>query len=162
MHLLLEHLHGRPAAERARLAARLLPGEAALAEILAEASALLDAPELGFVFGPESLAEVAVTAPLAALGGRRILGRLDRLLVAPGRILAVDFKSHQAVPATPERVPEGILRQMAAYRDALAAVWPGRRIEVAVLWTRVARLMPLPDALLDAALARAVAERLEP
>ena len=60
------------------------------------------------------------------------------------------------MPPTADRVPEGILRQMAAYREALAAIWPGRRIETAILWTRTARLTPLPDALLAAALARAV------
>ena len=70
-----------------------------LPALLAEASALLDAPELAYVFGPDSLAEVALTAPLAALGGARLLGRLDRLVVGPDRILAVDFKSHAAVPA---------------------------------------------------------------
>ena len=155
VHRLLEHLHGRPVADRARLAARLLPGEPALEELLAEAAALLDAPELGVVFGAGSLAEVEVTAPLAALGGGRILGRLDRLVVGPERVLAVDFKSHRTVPGTPDRVPEGILRQMAAYRDALAAIWPDRRVEAAILWTRTARLMPLPDALMTAALARA-------
>ncbi len=44
---------------------------------------------------------------------------------------------------------------MGAYAAALAAIWPGRRIETAMLWTRTARLMPLPPALTAAALARA-------
>ena len=78
-----------------------------------------------------------------------------RLLVEPARVLAVDFKSHQAVPAAPEAVPEGILRQMGAYRAALADIFPGRAVETAVLWTRTARLMPLPPALTAVALARA-------
>ena len=69
--------------------------------LLAEAAAVLDAPALAFLFAPGTLAEVDVTAPLAALGGARILGRIDRLVVDPARVLAVDFKSHQAVPATP-------------------------------------------------------------
>ena len=109
------------------LAGRLLPATPDLAALLAEVEAILDAPGLAFLFAPGTLAEVDVTAPLAALGGARILGRIDRLLVEPGRVLAVDFKSHQAVPATPEAVPEGILRQMGAYQAALAAVFPGRR-----------------------------------
>ena len=121
VHRLLEHLHGRPAADRPALAARLLPGTADLPGLLAEVEAVLDAPALAFLFAPGTLAEVDVTAPLAALGGGRILGRIDRLVVEPARVLAVDFKSHQAVPATPEAVPEGILRQMGAYHAALAA-----------------------------------------
>ncbi len=155
VHRLLEHLHRRPAAERAALAARLLPEAADLPELLAEAAAILDDAALAFLFAPDCLAEVDVAGPLPGLGGARILGRIDRLVVGPDRILAVDFKSNQAVPKTPREVPEGILRQMAAYREALGLVWPGRRIEAAILWTRTNCLMPLPDALLAAAFARA-------
>jgi ATP-dependent helicase/nuclease subunit A len=154
LHRLLEHLHAVPAADRPRLAARLLPGEPRLAELLAEAGAVLEAPELAAVFGADSLAEVEVAAPLAPLGAR-MLGRIDRLVVEPGRVLAVDFKSNRAVPDAPEAVPEGILRQMGAYRAALGQIWPGRAVETAILWTRAARLMPLPAALVDQALARA-------
>jgi ATP-dependent helicase/nuclease subunit A len=44
---------------------------------------------------------------------------------------------------------------MGAYRAALMAIWPDRQVGTAILWTRTATLMPLPDALVDAALARA-------
>ena len=47
---------------------------------------------------------------------------------------------------------------MGAYAAALAPLWPGRRIETAVLWTRARRLMVLPPALTAAALERAAAE----
>jgi ATP-dependent helicase/nuclease subunit A len=153
VHRLLEHLHGRPVAERADLAARLLPGAPDVAERLAEASAVLDAPDLAAIFA-EGLTEVPITATLPELGGRRILGRLDRLIVSPERVLAVDFKSNRAIPATTDAVPEGILRQMGAYRAALRQIFPGRAVGTAILWTDAARLMPLPDALVDAALAR--------
>jgi ATP-dependent helicase/nuclease subunit A len=107
------------------------------------------------LFGPDSLAEVEVTAELAELGHRRIRGRIDRLVLAPDRVLALDFKSNRVLPARPEEVPEAILRQMGAYAAALAPLWPGRRVETAVLWTRGPVLMPLPAALTAAALVRA-------
>jgi ATP-dependent helicase/nuclease subunit A len=44
---------------------------------------------------------------------------------------------------------------MGAYRVALEQVFPGERIEVALLWTRIPQLMPLPGALLHGALAQA-------
>jgi ATP-dependent helicase/nuclease subunit A len=128
--------------------------------LLAEAGGVLAEPGLAGIFGPGSLAEVDVAAPLPALGGARMIGRIDRLVVADDRVLAVDFKSHRDVPGRPEDVPEGILRQMGAYRAALAAIWPGRRVETAILWTRAARLMPLPAALVDAALACAQGSRI--
>jgi ATP-dependent helicase/nuclease subunit A len=155
IHLLLEHLHGRPAAARADRAARLLPGLPEAEELLAEAAAVLDAPDLAPVFGPDSLAEVEVSAELAELGHRRIRGRIDRLVVGRDRVLALDFKSNRLLPARPEDVPEAILRQMGAYAAALAQLWPGRRVETAVLWTRGPLLMPLPTPLTAAALARA-------
>ena len=48
-----------------------------------------------------------------------------------------------------------LLRQMGAYAHALALLYPDRRIDTALLWTRTATLMPLPHALVSAALARA-------
>lgn len=83
------------------------------------------------------------------------MGVIDRLLIGADRVLAVDYKSNRLLPDAPDRVPEGILRQMGAYAHALDQVFPGRAVEVAVLWTRAPRLMTLPRSLIDAALARA-------
>ena len=152
IHRLLEHLHAEPREARAALAARLLPNVPDAAALLDEAAAILDAPELAVLFDAASHAEVDVSAPMP---GGRIVGRIDRLVIEPGRVLAIDFKSNRAVPDRPEDIPEGILRQLGAYRAALAPIWPGRTIEVAVLWTRTARLMPVPPAFADAAFSRA-------
>ena len=38
---------------------------------------------------------------------------------------------------------------MAAYAAALAAIYPGRRIEAAVLYTQAPLLVPIPATLLD-------------
>nr|MDA3889407.1 PD-(D/E)XK nuclease family protein [Allgaiera sp.] len=123
--------------------------DAEIAELMAEAGAILAAADLAPLFAHGSLPEVGITADL---GGRRIYGVIDRLIVGPDRVLAVDYKSNLTIPARPEAVPGGILRQMGAYAEALSQVYPGRRIETAILWTRSARLMPLPDTLIRAAL----------
>ena len=57
------------------------------------------------------------------------------------------------MPDRSEATPEGILRQMAAYRAAIAAIYPGRAVAVGVLWTSARSLMWLPDPLLDRAMA---------
>jgi ATP-dependent helicase/nuclease subunit A len=157
LHLLLEVLPAGPRADWPGLARRLLPARTADAreDLLSEAVAVLDDPGLAGLFGPDALAEAEVAAPLAALGGRRIVGRVDRLVIGADRVLAVDFKSNRVAPPVPEATPDAILRQMGAYAAALAAVYPGRRIETAVLWTRHRRLMALPGPLVAAALARA-------
>jgi len=158
LHLLLEHLPDWPEADWPGLAEHLLATGADAADTLeaaarlAEARRVLTAPDLAGLFGPGALAEVEIAAALPDLGGRRIRGTIDRLLPGPGRVLAVDFKTNAMVPDRPETVPDGILRQMGAYAAALAQVYPGRRIETAILWTRGPRLMPLPDDLVMAAL----------
>ncbi|MCJ8140826.1 double-strand break repair helicase AddA [Falsirhodobacter halotolerans] len=148
LHLLLEHL---PQAEdRAATATRLLP-DTDTAPLMAEVEAVLAAHQ--GVFAADTLAEVTVTADL---DGTPMMGVIDRLIVMPDRVLAVDFKTNATVPATPDQVPEGLLRQMGAYARALAAIYPDRGVETAILWTRTGALMPLPDRLTSAALARAL------
>lgn len=158
LHRLLEHMPLWPEAGRADQGRDLLSAgaepatDAEIAQLLQEAGAILAAPDLAPLFAAGTLAEVGITAGLA---GRRMFGIIDRLVVSPDRVLAVDYKSNNTVPEAPGAVPEGILRQMGAYAEALAQVYPGRQIETAILWTRTARLMPLPHDLVMAALRRA-------
>lgn len=116
--------------------------------LLDEARKVLDAPELSPLFAPETLAEVEMSAPAGSDDDAlRIHGVIDRLIVEPQNVLAVDFKTNRSVPDRPEDIPEGILRQMGAYEAGLREIYPGRRIGTAILWTRTARLMPLPPGL---------------
>ncbi len=151
LHLLLEHLAARDPATWPELAAHLVP-ESLRDSLLAEAGAVLTAPELVSLFGTNSLAEVPVTADFA---GRRLYGVLDRLVIEADRILAVDYKSNHRIPRSAKEVPEGLLRQMGAYAGMLAQIYPDRKIEVAILWTRRAQLMPLDADIVRAALQRA-------
>jgi ATP-dependent helicase/nuclease subunit A len=161
LHLLLEHLPQWPAGTWDTRAADLLAAiqEGAMTDVatlVTEARAVLSAPELAPFFGPDALAEVEITA---TLGGRKLLGTVDRLLVTDADVRAIDYKSNRIVPATPAEVPEGLLRQMGAYRAALAQVFPSRPVRVGLVWTQAeGRLMWLPDALVDAALSRALLE----
>jgi ATP-dependent helicase/nuclease subunit A len=150
-----------PRADRAAVAARLLaqgPDPATQAEtalLLAEAEKVLDKPSLARLFTGEALTEVPITATLAVLGGQRVHGVIDRLIIAPDRVLAVDFKTNAELPERAEDTPEALLRQMGAYAHALAQIYPDRAIETALLWTRTTTLLPLPHALVSDALARA-------
>jgi ATP-dependent helicase/nuclease subunit A len=144
LHVLLETLPLHPAADWPMIAQNAGASEA----LLGEAARIIQSPALAHLFGADTLAEVAITATLA---GRVMLGSIDRLVVGADHVLAVDFKSNRMVPATPVDVPHGILTQMGAYAAALEHIYPGKRIDTAVLWTRTASLMGLPDDLVSAA-----------
>ena len=152
VHALLQHLPDHPAASRDDVARRFLarPGhgldDAEQAAVRAEVATLLDAPLVAAALGAGSLAE----APLAGrVGGRLIAGQVDRLLVEPTRVLVLDYKTNRPPPTDVAAVAPLYLRQMAAYRALLRAAFPGRRVECALVWTYGARVMALPDALLD-------------
>ncbi len=161
VHRLLEHLPAFEQATWPEMAALLLKdGEyalngGALEPVLTEATHTLTHPEFADIFAPDALAEVDITATLPDLDDKRISGAIDRLIVSDTDILAVDFKSNAVVPPQPEDVPEGLLRQMGAYAAALAQIYPDHTIRTAILWTRTATLMPLPNSLITAALRRA-------
>ena len=154
LHLLLEVLPVLPPGDREAAAARLLPDAGAdLPSLLAEALGVLDGPAAAQVFAPDALAEVPLAATLPGIGP--LYGLIDRLIVTPGRVLAVDFKSNRTVPSRPEGVPEGLLRQMGAYQAMLEAIYPAKRVDVALLWTATAALMELPHSIVRDALVRA-------
>lgn len=161
LHLLLEHLAGVAPEDRHRLAPMIVTNsretvtDAELPAVLAEVEQVLDAPALRPLFAPDALAEVEITATLPDLDHARIHGTIDRLIVTPERVLAVDFKSNRVVPDRPEDTPEGLLRQMGAYAAALKQVYPDRQVDIALLWTRDARLMEVPCDLAMAAMRRA-------
>ncbi|MDO5643900.1 MAG: 3'-5' exonuclease, partial [Paracoccus sp. (in: a-proteobacteria)] len=162
LHLLLERLPAMPRAGWPQAARDLLagaegglPDRATLDHLLAETAAVLDAPDLATLFSPAAgasvLAEVELVADLPGIGPMR--GVIDRLIVTPDRVSVIDYKTNATLPATPEATPEGILRQMAAYRAAIRGAYPGRAVDVGVLWTAGRRLDWLPDPLLDRAMA---------
>lgn len=151
LHSLLEHLPPADQDTWPQLANALLAGHEDTADLLTEATHVLTNPDLKAIFAPDTLAEVAITADL---DGRRIHGVIDRLIVTPERVQAIDFKSNATVPTSVETCPEGLLRQMGAYAHALAALYPDRRIDTALLWTRTATLMDLPHDIVSSALKR--------
>ncbi len=152
LHLLLERLPGLDPAIWPAHAAGLIGDPALAVTLLAEACAVLDAPDLAPLFQPGTLAEVAISGQW---NGLRLMGTIDRLILHPDRVLIVDYKSNAVVPDRPETVPEGILRQLGAYAHLVGQIYPDRQIETAVLWTRAPGLMPLDPEIVRLALGRA-------
>jgi ATP-dependent helicase/nuclease subunit A len=153
IHRLLQSLPDLPPADREAAGRRFLAAAIhglapdAQAEILQEVLAVLEAPALAGLFGPDSRAEVPLTGLLARDGGEEVVsGQIDRLLVEQERVIIVDYKSNRPAPRYETEVPPLYLRQMAAYRAILMQIYPDRRLNSYLLWTDGPRLMQLSDA----------------
>ncbi|WP_296678703.1 double-strand break repair helicase AddA [Novosphingobium sp.] len=151
MHKLLERLPDVKPAERTSAAQAWLARSAndldhhSRAEMAASAIRVLGDSAWADLFEPGSLAEVPIAA---TVGGQVIAGTIDRVAIDGTRIRLVDYKTARRPPASLDEVPLAILRQMAAYAAALEAVYPGRSVEAAVLYTQAPSLLIIPPALL--------------
>ena len=156
VHRLLELLPAVPADGRAAAAERYLRrpvhglDAAGADEIRDEVLRILADPDLAPLFGAQSLAEVPVVATLRGPDGKTevLTGQIDRLLVRERDCIILDYKSNRPAPMQASQVASAYLRQLAAYRTAIAAVYPGKSIACKILWTAGPSLMAIPDSLL--------------
>ena len=162
VHSLLQHLPIMPAEQRRAAAATFLNsrgelGTEAAEAAVAQALAVLDVAALAPLFAPGSRAEVAVLGHVARADGSQleVRGKVDRLAVTDASVEVVDFKTGKS--CTLADTPESYLAQVALYRLVLAPLWPGKPLRMRLVWTADARVVDLPDALLDAAAKRALA-----
>ena len=160
VHRFLQVLPGMPGAERAEAAARYLdracPGwpPAETAKIAGSVFAILDDPAFAPVFAAGSRAEVSIMGTLDLRGKPHVVsGRIDRLAVTEDRVLIVDYKTNRPPFLTAEDAPAAYRAQLAIYRAILAPLYPGRRLEAALVFTEAPVLVPVGPAMLDAALA---------
>ncbi len=147
LHALFERLPALAPERRESAAAHWLEHSAGVIDaasriaLVADACAIIADPRFAAIFSPDALAE----APIAAVvEGYVVAGTVDRLLVAEHKVTIVDFKTGRRVPSGLATVPRHHLEQMGAYAAALAAIFPGRTIEAALLYTAGPKLVPLP------------------
>lgn len=147
LHSLFERLPGVRPEQRHEAALRWLDQSAAVVdlavreEIARAACSIIGDDRFASLFSENSLAEAPIAATLS--DGRVVAGTVDRLLVEDDRVAVIDFKTGRSVPLEEADVPRQHRAQMQAYGAALSVIFPGRRIETALLYTAGPRLIPL-------------------
>ncbi|MEP9387058.1 double-strand break repair helicase AddA [Mesorhizobium sp. KR9-304] len=161
IHRLLQVLPGMPQTARAaaarRYLARAVPDwpESEREAAWAQVEAILGEAGFAPLFSPGSRAEVAIMGEIELRGRPRLVsGKIDRLAVTAEDVLIVDYKTNRPAPATLTEVPPAYVLQLALYRALLRPLYPGREIGAVLLFTEAPRLIALPAAALDGALAR--------
>ncbi|NJC06377.1 ATP-dependent helicase/nuclease subunit A [Sphingomonas kaistensis] len=145
LHALFERLPATPHEDRRRGALEWLKqsgGELDMAErarLVDAALGIIEAPDYAELFSPAALAEAPIAATLP--DGMVVAGTVDRLLVTDAVVRVVDFKTGRQVPAGPDAIPAGHVRQMRAYGQALQVIFPRHRIDLALLYTEAPRML---------------------
>jgi ATP-dependent helicase/nuclease subunit A len=161
VHRLLQSLPDLPTDRRSDAALKYLARNAggwAVGDREALASGvltLLGDPRFAPVFGPGSRAEVSIAGRLKRPGRPPALvsGQIDRLVITPGEVLIVDYKTNNAPPTAPAAAPLTYVRQLALYRAVLGQLYPQLPIRAALLWTETPELMEISAPIMDAQLA---------
>lgn len=127
------HLLLQLAAERGAMP----PGSGAAHD---EARAVFEDERLAWIFRPEAvdgrgLAEVPFTG--RDPGAETVTGFIDRLVVRPDRVDVIDFKTDRwgGDPVRRTEIGARYAPQLAAYREAVAGVYPERRVRMWLLLT---------------------------
>jgi ATP-dependent helicase/nuclease subunit A len=164
IHRLLQLLPELDAGERRAAARRYLaqPGHelapAQIEAIAGEVLAVMDNPDFAKVFATGSRAEVAVTARLQTAHGPAVLsGQIDRLAVCNDEVVIVDYKTNRPPPQSIKGADPAYIHQLAAYRAALMAIYPGRVVRAGLLWTNTAVFMEVPEEMMEQAVPAASA-----
>lgn len=146
IHRCLEWLCQDPALPRETALQRLAgeAGAAQLAEWWDEALAAFSAPQLAEVFQPTAGVQCRNELPLLYRQRERTVnGIIDRLLIEPGRIHLIDYKTHRAALKDPAAVAAGYEDQMRLYAEGIRQLWPHHELRISLLFTAAAQLWPM-------------------
>ena len=108
--------------------------------IVEEVSLLLKNESFAKVFGANSKAEVPL---MGEVDGKIIAGQIDRLVVCENEVLIIDFKTNRPAAQKLSDVPLAYLKQLRAYQQLCAKIYPDKVIKAFILWTDTAKLMPI-------------------
>jgi hypothetical protein len=164
VHAMLELLPHLPPAERKEAAREYLADpalgirESDQAQVLNNVGTILNNPAFASLYGPTSRAEVSISGLVDKDGQKQMFnGIIDRMLITDKEVYIIDYKSNMKVPKDFDdaaKMYDEYLLQLASYRMAIQQIYPGRDVKCALLFTREARLIPLPEDKLDDAAAR--------
>jgi ATP-dependent helicase/nuclease subunit A len=165
VHRLLQSLPDIPPERRRDAAERYLAkagGDFSAAdqeEIVCQVLAILEDASFAPLFAAGSRAELPIVGHIPSAGNEPIAvsGQVDRLVVSNDGVLIADYKSDRAVPTDLSAVGNYVA-QLGLYRAVLSRLYPGKRVRAALVFTSGPRLIELPEAAMDAAVAKVLTE----
>jgi ATP-dependent helicase/nuclease subunit A len=108
--------------------------------------ALVTHTDMQDAFSAHAQAEVSIMGTLAL--DRQtfaVSGRIDRLAVLDSHVIILDYKTNRVPPPTAADIPFAHRAQLAIYREILAPLYPGKRIDCVLVYTEDASIHTLSD-----------------
>jgi ATP-dependent helicase/nuclease subunit A len=105
--------------------------------------------DMSDLFGPDGQSEVTVHGKVEGLG--QIHGRIDRLVITPGAVTILDYKTNLHPPKTLD-ANHSYTQQLARYAALLAQAYPGHALKAGLLWTETGQVSWLSAELLSQSL----------
>ena len=121
--------------------------------LLNQVVAIMTDKRLCGLFGPDALAEAAISGKVGHLV---VQGQVDRLVVRDTDVLLADFKTGTP-PTDKTDMPVRYVRQMAVYAELLRQIYPAKQITCWVVWTQTAETSIISDAQIQEELASLIA-----
>jgi ATP-dependent helicase/nuclease subunit A len=106
---------------------------------------ILRLPDLAPFLGDDARSEVEISLKI---GGKTVMGRLDRMAVTPDTIWLLDYKTTSRPPKSLV-ASDTAVQQLSLYAQSLQLAYPGRAIKVALLYTTTAQLYWLDPSLMS-------------
>jgi ATP-dependent helicase/nuclease subunit A len=116
-------------------------------DMAAEALRVRCDPGCAGLFGPHARGEAPFDV-WRADRGERMTGRFDRLVIEPGVVRVVEFKTARRPPLDSGGLSADQARQIALYAEAAGILFPGSSIEAEIVWTAGPRRMRIPASVL--------------
>ena len=143
IHLMLEILANHPDSDSNTLfrsvaaALQCGSGKPELQEWWQEALQTYRSTTFAELFDPQLFEQAYSEIPVQYLDGDTLVyGIIDRLVLQPGRVLVIDYKTHRsAAPGTIPALVEHYRNQMRLYAGAAKRLWPDREIRPGLLFT---------------------------
>lgn len=153
VHRILEAIATLPAERwsyRAHEIARKELEPAMVQSVVNEALRVRREPDFEEIFGGNSRGEFPLRGELSWQGrSYKFDWRLDRVVVREADVLVIEFKTDRVVPKADSGIRPEYVRQLALYRRAVSALFPGKSISCGILWTVEPRLSVIPTNYLD-------------
>ena len=112
--------------------------DSAKTQISSEVMGLINDSRFAELFGPNSVAEVAL---MGEVDGQIISGQIDRLVVTKDKVIIVDYKTNRPAAQNIQDIPQPYIKQIQAYRKLISKIYPDKTIDSYILWTNTAHIM---------------------